>query len=106
MIELKSDEIIRLISESKLLGSYSYIILDLDFGIDSDTIKILKQANALVWTGDGSEISNIKISRAYDALAISEQNEDVPILNRTVLIYNKFSNKSSRALASNIELKI
>lgn len=105
MIELKSDEIIRLISEAKLLGSYSYIILDLDFGIDSDTIKILKQANALVWTGDGSEISNIKISRAYDALAISEQNEDVPILNRTVLIYNKFSNKSSRALASNIELK-
>ena len=77
MIELKSDEIIRLISEAKLLGSYSYIILDLDFGIDSDTIKILKQANALVWTGDGSEISNIKISRAYDALAISEQNEDV-----------------------------
>ena len=102
----KSDEIIRLISEAKLLGSYSYIILDLDFGIDSDTIKILKQANALVWTGDGSEISNIKISRAYDALAISEQNEDVPILNRIVLIYNKFSNKSSRALASNIELKI
>ena len=105
MIELKSDEIIRLISEAKLLGSYSYIILDLDFGIDSDTIKILKQSNALVWTGDGSEISNIKISRAYDALAISEQNEDVPILNRIVLIYNKFSNKSSRALASNIELK-
>ena len=63
MIELKSDEIIRLISESKLLGSYSYIILDLDFGIDSDTIKILKQDNALVWTGDGSEISNIKIRR-------------------------------------------
>lgn len=67
--------------------------------------RFLKQANALVWTGDGSEISNIKISRAYNALAISEQNEDVPILNRTVLIYNKFSNKSSRALASNIELK-
>lgn len=43
MIELKSDEIIRLISESKLLGSYSYIILDLDFGIDSDTIKILNR---------------------------------------------------------------
>ena len=38
-------------------------------------------------------------------MAISEQNEDVPILNRIVLIYNKFSNKSSRALASNIELK-
>ncbi len=98
MLELGTDEIIRLVSESKLYGSYSYIILDLDFGLDKDSLKILTQANAVVWTGDGSEISNIKISRAYNALTILEQNAETPILNRTFLIYNKFSNKSSKSV--------
>lgn len=98
MLELGTDEIIRLITEAKLSGSYSYIILDLDFGIDKETLKILKQSNAVVWIGDGSEISNIKINRAYNALAILEQNAEAPILSRTVLIYNKFSNKSSKTV--------
>ena len=95
MLELGTDEIIRLVSEAKLSGSYSYIILDLDFGIDNDMIRLLKQTNSIVWTGDGSEVSNLKINRAYNALAILEQSSDISILNRTVLVYNKFSNKSS-----------
>ena len=40
MLELGTDEIIRLITEAKLSGSYSYIILDLDFGIDKDVMRL------------------------------------------------------------------
>lgn len=104
MLELGTDEIIRLISEAKLSGSYSYIILDLDFGIDKDSLKIMKQSNAVVWTGDGSELSNVKINRAFNAISVMEQNDDTSILNRIVLVYNKFSNKTSKTVG-NIEIK-
>lgn len=98
MLELKVDDIIRLISEIRLTGSYNVIILDLDFSFDADMLKILRQTHSIIWVGDGSEISNSKLIRAYSALSIIEQNEDVPILNRISLIYNKFSNKTSKAL--------
>lgn len=99
MLELGADEIVRLISEAKLSGAYSYIILDLDFRIDKESLKILNRCNSIVWVGDGSEISNIKISSAYKALMVLDQNSDTPILSRTSLIYNKFSNKSSKTVA-------
>ncbi len=98
MLELGCDEIIRLISELKLTGSYDYIIIDTDFGIDKDSIKICKLAHSVVWVGDGSEISNGKIFRAYNALSTVEEKADSPLTNRLCLIYNKFSNKTSTAL--------
>ena len=99
MQELNSEEVIRLISELKLTGSYDYIVIDADFTIDKDYLQICRQAHALVWVGDGSEISDTKIFRAYAALSALEQNEDLPLVNRIYLIYNKFSNKTSRMVA-------
>ena len=74
MLELGADEIGRLISEARLSGNYEYVIADLEFGMDRASLQILRQAGAIVWTGDGSEISNRKLARAYQALAILEQN--------------------------------
>ena len=98
MLELGREEIIRLISELKLTGGYDYIIVDSDFGLDKDSIKIYRLAHSVVWVGDGSEISNSKIFRAYNALSTLESNADSPLTNRLCLIYNKFSNKTSKAL--------
>lgn len=98
MLELSVDESIRLVSEIKISGSYDYILLDVDFGIDKDSLEILRQAHLILWVGDGSEISNGKINRAYTALAIKEQNEDSPLIDRIVLMYNKFSNKVSKTV--------
>ncbi|MBP3335339.1 MAG: chromosome partitioning protein ParA [Ruminiclostridium sp.] len=104
MLELGTDEIIRLVADAKLSGNYSYIILDIDFDMDPGLINILRQTNAVIWTGDGSEISNLKIKSAYDALTILDGNADSQLLNRTMLIYNKFSNKSSTAVQG-VDLK-
>ena len=68
MLELGCDEVIRLISELKLTGGYDYIIVDSDFGLDKDSLKIYRLAHSIVWVGDGSEASNNKIFRAYNAL--------------------------------------
>lgn len=99
MMELTAEDIMRLISELQLTGSYDYIIVDTDFSIDRESLKIYRKAHTIVWVGDGSEVSNAKLFRAFNALNILEQNADSPIPNRLVLIYNKFSNKTSQMLS-------
>lgn len=104
MHELSVEDILRLISELKLTGSYDYIIVDSDFGLEPNILKILRQMHAVVWVGDGSETSNSKLYRAYNALSILEQNEDSPLTNRLCLVYNKFSNKTGKTL-ENLNIK-
>ena len=95
MLELTNDDIMNLISELRLTGSYDYIIFDMDFSLDKSTLDIFRKMHAIVIVGDGSVISNTKISRAYKALETVEANADSPITNRMSIIYNKFSNKTS-----------
>lgn len=98
MMELGTEEINRLISEIKISASYDYIILDMDFSLEKKVLDIYRQAHAILWVGDGSEVSNAKISRAYTALTTLESNEDSPINSRISLIYNKFSNKTGKGI--------
>ena len=98
MLELSADDMIRLISELQLMGSYDYIVVDFDFTLSKDALKVLHRAHTVVWVGDGSELSNIKLFRSYHALGILEQNAESSILNRLAIIYNKFSNKTGKAI--------
>lgn len=98
MMELNTDDTLRLISELKLMGGYDYIILDMDFGIDKEMLKIYRQAQSIVLVGDGSAESNYKAERAYTALATLEQNSDAPLTNRMSFIYNKVSSKSGQSI--------
>ncbi len=98
MLELSTDDILKLINEVKLMGSYNVIVLDLDFSIDMEYLKILRLTHSVVWVGDGSEISNNKLFRAFNALSTIEQNADASLVNRLQLIYNKFSSKTSKTI--------
>lgn len=98
MLELTTEEIIRLISEIKLMGEYDYIIIDADFSIDKEMLKIYKQAQNVVMVSDGSCEANAKVERAFAALATKEQNSDVPLTNRMQLIYNRVSSKSGQSV--------
>lgn len=98
MLEMNCDEIIRLVSELKLTGSYDYIVIDSDFSLEKGYIKVYEQAHCIIWVGDGSELSNSKIYRAFTALTTLDKNADVPLTNRIHLIYNKFSNKTGNAI--------
>lgn len=98
MMEMNTEDILRLISELKLMGSYDFIILDMDFSLEQNMLKIYRQAGFVVWVGDGSVTSNTKIERAYQALSIMEQNADAPLTNRISFMYNRVSSKSSQSL--------
>lgn len=98
MLELNTEEKIRLLQEIKLTDSYDYLILDVDFSLLKDFTDIYKLSNNIVFVGDGSEISNMKIFRAYNALCAMEDGAEETLADRIILIYNKFSNKTSQAL--------
>ncbi len=98
MCSLSGEDILTLISEIKVTGEYDYIILDVDFSLEKDTTEILQQAKTLVFVSDGSEISNLKIERAYTAMASMDEAQATSLSNRIVMIYNKFSNKIGKSL--------
>lgn len=104
MIELKPDEIIRLLTELQLTGSYDVIIVDMDFRMNKDFLNILRKFHTVVVTGTGSETSNSKLFRFYNAMLLAERNEDSSVLSRMCLLYNKFSNKTGKVL-NDIEIR-
>lgn len=97
VMELKLEEIQRLINDLKLVGSYDSIILDMDFSFSASVIEILKQSSAIVFVSDGSDISNIKFLRAHRAIEIKDRESDTPLLPRISLFYNKSSKRRSKA---------
>lgn len=100
MLEMTTENIIQLISELQSLDEYDYLILDVDFSVDKDTRAILRKAQAIVLVCDGSQISNVKIERAYTALMTMEQNVDAPLVNRMSLIYNKVNSQNAHSLGT------
>lgn len=98
MMEIKLEEFRRFMDEVKISDSYEYIILDVDFGMGTFSRETLKEAHSVVWVGDGSEISNLKTTNAYNALSILERNEEHSLTNKIILAYNKFSNKTGMTI--------
>lgn len=97
-LELKEDEILRLLQELKLTGEYDYIILDMDFSLHRGVAEIFRQAQNIVMVSDGSSAGNLKVQRAYEALTAMESNQDAPLTARMNLIYNRFSSKYGQQL--------
>ena len=94
--ELNADEIQQIISVLKMSGGYDHIILDLDFSMDKNTLKILDECSTIVFVTDGSLVSNVKLERAVASLNVLEQQTDRKILMRCGILYNRFGSQTSR----------
>lgn len=97
MLEFNESEIIRLISELRLLGTYDHIVIDYELDMKK-IIDFYSNVDNVVWVCDGSEISNSKTVRAYTALSLIEDGNDASISNKISIIYNKFSNKTGKTV--------
>jgi cellulose biosynthesis protein BcsQ len=102
MAELNAEEIKRLMAELKLIGTYESVIIDANFSLGDDSMEIFKAAAELVLVSDGSELANVKITRAYRAMELTERVSGVALLPRVALFYNKFSNKTGRMIEDGI----
>lgn len=104
MLELTSEEILRLMSELGISGGYEYIVLDLDFRMDKKAMEIYGQADKIVMVSDGSALANSKMIRLRQALATLEETKDLDILRKSVLLYNRFANSTGKRL-DNFEME-
>lgn len=98
MVELTIEDIKTLISSVKLLASYQYIVIDMDFSLSEKELELLKLSDKIVAVSDGSEISNKKVKDVINAFEIIEQSNDVTLLQKMFIFYNKFSNKTGKIL--------
>lgn len=98
MLELDTDDIIQLIVDLKNAGTYQYVIMDMDFDLGECFKKLQTMLNGIVMVGDGSAVANRKLYRAVEALEIMEKNLNMPIINRTFIIYNKFRSQGGKVL--------
>ena len=94
----RPEETLELITGLSTVGKYDYLILDRELGLSKSDLNLYRKAHALVLICDGSEISVAKTVSAYHSLETLEQNADSPITGRMRSIYNKFSNKTGKAL--------
>lgn len=93
--ELSAEEIQQIIGVLKISGGYDYIILDLDFSLDKNMLKILDECITIVFVADGSPVSNVKLERVVASLNVLEQQTDRKILMRCGILYNRFSSQTS-----------
>ena len=96
--ELTVKESVDIIKTLKDSGNYEYIIADLDFSLLKDSLLLMDECYELVLVSDGSPISNSKLKRAVDSLKIIEEQMEIPIFKNTVILYNRFSSKTSAKL--------
>lgn len=96
ILELKNEEIQRLLNKLKLLGTYDSIVIDIDFTLDETRREVFKQSTKLIFVTDGSEIANHKFERAYKAIEMLDR--DLRLLPRLAVLYNKFRSKTGKKL--------
>ena len=96
--ELKAEELQVLLYQFSVCGNYDYIIVDMDFNFKEEAMAVLAIVDRVVFVNDGSEISNVKFERGYEALKIYEQHKNISVSRKAYLFYNKFSNKMSKTL--------
>ena len=99
IIEIGSEDIDSLVAAMRAIGSFDIIVVDADFSISADAIELIKQSTATVFVSTGTDIANTKFLRAISALETYEQQNDVSVLGKILLLYNRFSSEVCKMLS-------
>lgn len=98
LTELDEEGIGTLINGIKIAGAYTHVVIDAEFSLNKKSIVLMGYSDKVVFVSDGSMISNLKWARLKDALSVIEGESSRKILSKVVMLYNKFSEKTSRML--------
>lgn len=98
MTELDNKDWMELLDAIKATGTYEVIIVDCDFSLTMEYFETYNYMDSIVWLGDGTEITNNKLYRAYQACQMIEQEHDFEISKKILFAYNKFSSKTGRVI--------
>lgn len=104
LLELDIEDKKLLINTLVMSSQYDYIVIDCDFGMQKDDLELYSMANEIILVGDGSEISNDKTVRAIASIQILEQEKNMSICRKTMLLYNRFNNYTGRTI-ENLDIR-
>lgn len=97
-LEMKEDELDILITQIKNSETYDYVVLDADFSFAGFEMEIMKLSDRIVMLSDGSRNANMKIRRVYEAVRILEQQGNSSILDKIMLLYNRFRDQRGKMM--------
>ncbi|MBQ8815281.1 MAG: chromosome partitioning protein ParA [Lachnospiraceae bacterium] len=98
MTELNHEDVQLLVSTLQKSGLFDVIVLDRQFDLDAVSRYLWGAVHSVVAVNDGSEIGNNKFVKAYQAMKVLSEQNDVHRLDKLQLLYNKFSNKTGQTL--------
>ena len=83
--------LVRAVAES---GMYDSVIMDRNSGV-ADTDYVLRNcADSVILISDGTQTANGKIQKLCEALYLYEKNEDIVLMPKVKLLYNRFGSRT------------
>jgi len=105
VMEINPNDMQRLLYELNSLGKYDYIIIDMDFNFNDREVEVMKESYRIIFVCSGSEISNMKMNKALNAITIFEQQNKIALVPKINIIYNKFEpNKCTMMQEQDVEM--
>ena len=98
MTEISVDEMIEVIRQvsSLVQNPYNYIIIDVNFSLDEEYLKLFQEVDSVIMVSDGSMIANGKICQAYKSLETLENDGEISVLSKLNIIYNIYGSITGR----------
>lgn len=98
MTEISIDEMIEVIRQVSSLDQnpYNYIIIDINFSLQREYLKLFQEADTVIMASDGSVIANGKICQVCKSLETLENDGEISVLSKLNIIYNMFGSKTGK----------
>jgi cellulose biosynthesis protein BcsQ len=94
MSELTDAETATLLQEISHAGKYQEIVVDLSGDLTDRMVMLMEYVDKIVYVSDGSLIGNGKFERFCETIRVMEQRQNINILDKICLLYNRFSSKN------------
>lgn len=91
VLEIKEDDIKKLIDELELTNSYDAIIVDMNLTFSPVNFTILKRATNIMMVTDGSRIAMKKLGRVLESLEILDNQNEWMNLKKMQIIFNRMT---------------
>lgn len=96
MFELQDEELWSLIKSISQMEKYDEIVMDLSGDMDTRMTGLMTDyADRIIYVTDGSTVGKDKFRRFCEVVKVMEDKMEYDIMRKMVLIYNRFSSRTS-----------
>lgn len=94
MLDIKEEDVIRLVNGIVETGSYDYVVVDLDSSLHERNLAAIKEADQIIWPISNDHQSLLKTKAFFEEEAKLAGKENI-IRDKTTILINKFNGNLS-----------